>query len=238
MNDSAEISCRDQANHSWILTNSGKRFSLTEPNASQVFVEDIAMHLSQLGRFTGATVGRWTILHHEILVAMLLRKWGQPASVQLAGLHHDSPEAYVNDNNSPLKREMRKIMREYESMMMAMADQLGVLCPTLRSPYDVVEERVGLVVFKALGLPDPFPHDIVKKADLVALTMEERDFMPVPEGGDDRVREPADPWHCREFLSMGARLVGTDYVYTFPQATFLELHKELHRQMIHEKMAA
>jgi hypothetical protein len=225
--DSADAMCANPT-HSWILTNSGKRFSLANPQASQVCIEDIANHLSQLPRFTGATIGRWSILHHGILVSMLLRKWGQPASVQLAGLHHDDTEAYVNDMNSPLKREMRNIMQTY-SLLSGW---------NFRSPYDVIEESVSIVVAKALGLPDPFPHDIVKKADLVALTMEERDFMPVPEGGDDRVREPADPWHCREFLSMGARLVGTDYVYTFPQATFLELHKELHRQMIHEKMAA
>jgi hypothetical protein len=213
--------------HSWILTHSGKRFSLANPQASQVCLEDIGHHLAQLGRFTGATLGRWSILHHEILVMMLLRKWGQPASVQLAGLHHDSPEAYVNDNNSPLKREMRDIMKQYALLS-------GWDFP---SPYDVVENRVAIVVAQALGLPDPFPHDIVKRADLVALAMEERDWMPVPDGGEDRERLSADDWHCLTHIQKAGELVGHSGAYNDPVPVFFYLHRELHRQMIHEKMA-
>lgn len=77
----------------FIETASGRSFYFDDP----VFdIEDIAFHLSNLCRYTGA-VNFYSVAEHCVMVSWL-------AANPLEGLLHDGLEAYINDLSSPLKR--------------------------------------------------------------------------------------------------------------------------------------
>ncbi|MBA4032914.1 MAG: phosphohydrolase, partial [Planctomyces sp.] len=76
----------------WIRTISGRRVDLNPPKAEQIDLYDIAHALSQICRFNGHTMRHYSVAEHQVLVARLL-----PPPLQLAGLFHDSPEAYLGD---------------------------------------------------------------------------------------------------------------------------------------------
>lgn len=77
----------------FIETASGRSFYFDDP----VFdIEDMASHLSNLCRYTGA-VRFYSVAEHCVMVSWL-------AENHLEGLLHDGVEAYINDLSSPLKR--------------------------------------------------------------------------------------------------------------------------------------
>ncbi len=75
--------------------------------ARDVRIEDIAHHLSNICRYTGACPTNYNVADHSISVSY--RLWGAGASreLQLAGLLHDSAEYVFNDLASPVKRDPR-----------------------------------------------------------------------------------------------------------------------------------
>ena len=80
---------------SYIRTFSGGKFWPLDPHPEDVNILDIAHHLSNLCRFTGATSDFYSVGQHSVLVSYLV-----PA---LKALLHDAPEAYINDISRPLK---------------------------------------------------------------------------------------------------------------------------------------
>lgn len=83
-----------------ITTYSGRKVSLASGVPSLV---DIAVHLSKIVRFTGATRGWWTVLDHSLLMQELAALDHHPPAVQLAMLLHDAHEAVFEDTPSPFK---------------------------------------------------------------------------------------------------------------------------------------
>lgn len=83
-----------------ITTHSGRKVSLTSGVPS---LEDIAVHLSKIVRFTGATRGWWTVLDHSLLMQELAAQDGHKPEVQLAMLLHDAHETIFEDTPSPFK---------------------------------------------------------------------------------------------------------------------------------------
>ena len=77
---------------SWILTRSGRKFDLANPNADMVDPTDIAHSLSMQCRFNGHTSSFYSVAQHCYLVADLV-----PAEHQLPALLHDATEAYVGE---------------------------------------------------------------------------------------------------------------------------------------------
>lgn len=101
-----------------IATHSGKRFDLRNPRPRDVEIDDIALALSRIARFTGHTKDFLSVAQHSANVALILNEWGEPLEVQLYGLLHDASEAYLNDVTRPLKRMLphylafeRKVMK-------------------------------------------------------------------------------------------------------------------------------
>lgn len=87
-----------------ILTHSGKRFDLRNPRPCDVNIDDIAIALSRIARFTGHTKDFLSVGQHSVNVARILNEWEVPVEVQMYGLLHDAPEAYLNDVVRPLKK--------------------------------------------------------------------------------------------------------------------------------------
>lgn len=84
------------------MTYTGRKVSLAHGVPS---ITDIAVHLSKIVRFTGATRGWWTVLDHSLLMQELAARDQHKPDVQLALLLHDAHEALFEDTPSPFKPE-------------------------------------------------------------------------------------------------------------------------------------
>ena len=85
-----------------IEMHSGVYVDLAKPQAQQILLEDIAFSLSNICRY-GGHVRFYNVAQHSVLVAQRLALLGEDIETQLAGLHHDDPEAYIGDIPKPLK---------------------------------------------------------------------------------------------------------------------------------------
>lgn len=85
----------------WILTSTGKRFDLFEPDADMIDPRDISHSLAHLCRFNGHTREFYSVAQHSCIVAELV-----PEEHKLAALLHDATEAYLGDVTKPLKQWM------------------------------------------------------------------------------------------------------------------------------------
>lgn len=153
----------------WIQTFSGLCYPLLAPDASDVCLDDIAHAVAGLERYTGharrvAGLHGYTVAQHSVHVSEIV-----PREDAFAALMHDSPEAYVGDASSPLKRCL--------------------------SNFGYVERLSYLAIAKRFRLPFQLPPS-VKHADLVLLATEKRDLMapeprpwlPLPEPLPERIR--------------------------------------------------
>jgi 5'-deoxynucleotidase YfbR-like HD superfamily hydrolase len=166
----------------WIQMRSGKAVDLLDPRPEQFIIEDVAHHLANLTRYTGAVF--YSIAEHSVRASFVAEGLtaGQHDSAHLAleTLGHDKAEAVVNDASSPMKRAMRALM------------------PAGPSPFDVIEERVDRAMARAFGLPEQH-SPVVKRADLIMLVTEKRDLLPGgerewPDIGIAPLRERIVPW--------------------------------------------
>lgn len=138
-----------------MLTHSGIRIDLADPKPEQITMMDIAHHLAHICRFTGAVSSFYSVAQHSVLVASLV-----PMELTLPALLHDAHEAYLGDVATPLKQAL--CSDQYKQLAVkfdiAIAQRFGIDREALRDPE-------------------------VKRADLIALATERRDFMP-PDGRD------------------------------------------------------
>lgn len=157
----------------WIMTASGRPFWPLEPHVDDVAIDDIAHHLSNLCRFTGAVRAFYSVAQHSVLVSMAMATAGPVAS--LYGLLHDASEAYLMDLPRPLKHDPHLVA------------------------YRRAEGLLQGVIYRAFDLdPDGEPIEL-KTIDRRLLRAEQRDLMPPPalqERRDDVEPYPAriDPW--------------------------------------------
>lgn len=85
-----------------VLTVSGRCVSIVDPKWEDIWIDDIGYHLSGLYRFNGGT--RFLVSQHSLVVSdYLYRTFNENECLALAGLLHDSPEAYLGDQVRPLK---------------------------------------------------------------------------------------------------------------------------------------
>lgn len=85
----------------WIQTYSGRQFWPIDPRPEEVFIEDIAAHLSKLCRYNGACHWLYTVAQHSIYVSYQV-----PPIYAMEGLLHDASEAYCNDLTRPVKKHL------------------------------------------------------------------------------------------------------------------------------------
>ena len=118
-----------RSDSTWIQTFTGRQFWPLEPRADEIFIEDIAHHLSNLCRFTGACRSFYSVAQHSVLVSLC----APPGENPLWGLLHDASEAYLIDVARPVKRS---------------AALVG---------YRVAEARMMEVICECFGLPTTEP---------------------------------------------------------------------------------
>lgn len=141
----------------WIQSWTGKRVDLLDPRPEQIDYRDIAHHLSQVNRFTGACFWPYNVAQHSVGVARRAGVWDGRHYARLPearyGLLHDASEAYLGDVSSPLKR---------------------LLAPL----YLPLEESFTLAIALKYNLElTPEIEEAVKRADLELLASEKRDLL-------------------------------------------------------------
>jgi uncharacterized protein len=117
-----------------IETFSGQRISLRDPDPSSIRLEDVAHGLSACCRFAGQTRVFYSVAEHSVLVANRLAELGEPPDVVMAGLWHDSQEAYLGDASSPLKPLIRNFRQLEATMWQAIVEGLGLGGPPVKDP--------------------------------------------------------------------------------------------------------
>ena len=136
---------------------SGAYLDLADPDCSVIRPIDIAAGLRQ-PRFCAQTREFYSIAQHSLLVlhlvAPIARKLGGDKGLQLkrCALMHDAAEAFLHDITSPLKRQLPE--------------------------YRAIEARFELRLAEHFGWTwTDYRRDAVKKADLQALAIEQRDLV-------------------------------------------------------------
>ncbi len=134
----------------WIETWSGEAFDLMNPDPARMHIEDVAVHLSLINRFVGATGVGYSVAQHCCQVVELV-----PPAFKRRALFHDVEEAYWGDWSSPAKR------------------LLGQSTGILKFYVDLCRRAAA----KAFHVDFPFSPAEVYKADMVMLSAETRDFL-------------------------------------------------------------
>lgn len=109
--------------HEWVWTHGGKKVCPWAMRAKDIDIHDIAWHLSNINRFTGASTIPWSVAQHSVAVAK--------ATESLEGLLHDASEAYLTDISRPLKRwsGMASYKIAEEICCRAIAEKFGLKFP-------------------------------------------------------------------------------------------------------------
>lgn len=135
-------------NTSRVTTFTGKHVDPLDLDPNDVCIEDIAHHLANQCRWTGATRPHYSVAQHSVLVSKLV-----PKEDAWDGLFHDSPEYILQDMAKPLKNH-----------------------PELGRAYRQIEQRVFRVIAPIFGVSDPLPPS-VHEVDIRMLVTEARDFV-------------------------------------------------------------
>lgn len=108
----------------WFQTYTGIKFYPYDPRPEEVFIEDIAHHLSLQCRFYGACREFYSVGQHSILVSSIVSRENA-----LWGLLHDATEAYLGDMIRPVKLGMPQYREVEQLVMKAIADRYELEMP-------------------------------------------------------------------------------------------------------------
>jgi hypothetical protein len=111
-------------NGDWMTTFSGRMFWPADPLPEDIFIEDVAHHLSLLCRYTGAVRKHFSVAQHSVMVSEIV-----PDEDALWGLLHDAAEAYLNDLNRPVKVQLASYRDMECRLLKAVADRFGLPWP-------------------------------------------------------------------------------------------------------------
>lgn len=140
----------------WMQTASGKEFDFLVPRADMIDIDDIAVHLSRICRFNGASSRFYSVAEHSLHVSNYAeRELGLTPIGQLAALLHDAHEAYCGDVSSPVKQVLGEV-------------------------WFLFEHRLQRVVLKELRVWTAYTTHAkaIKQADLALLANERYQLMP------------------------------------------------------------
>lgn len=148
--------CEDDAGP-FMVAHSGHIVHLLNPKPGEICLDDIAWHLSNLVRFTGAASEPWTVLHHVVYCGDIARALNVTKPAWMVHVYlHDAHEAYTNDLSTPLK--------------------LCLNGGRLKDIQDQIQKRI----LESLGIPPPEDacSMLVHGIDRMAFVGEWKAFMP------------------------------------------------------------
>jgi 5'-deoxynucleotidase YfbR-like HD superfamily hydrolase len=160
----------------YLLTASGQRYRLTGPELDTPRIGDIAHHLAQINRFTGAASRPYSVAEHSLLCEHIAASEGAGPLARLCALMHDAHEAYTSDMATPVKLAIRA--------------PLGV-----HNVWEYFENVHANHVRSSFGLFAAFAEQahLVKRWDLIALATERRDLMPADDGDGWEILRGVEP---------------------------------------------
>lgn len=166
----------EQERKGCIRTYTGKYVNPLQLRAEDICIEDIAHHLSNLCRYTGACPSFYSVAQHSVLVSRQMAGGlpGLSATLEMAGLLHDAAEAYFNDLASPVKHDPRMAF------------------------YREAEHATGRLIFQVFGL-DPGLLPLTKAADDIVFQRETASWWTVLGKGSI---EPWEPEVARHKFSL------------------------------------
>ncbi len=179
----------------WLQTFGGTALDLRNPTADMIDITDIAIALSRVNRFNGHTRTAYSVAQHSLVVAQLLRDTGHSPLIQLQGLLHDAPEAYIADLPKPVKR--------------------------LLPQYAVLEDRLWAVIAGKFQVPVELDPG-VKNADELAVRAEAHSFLiggPVGNWAGVRPTLPADADDLMQTYHLTTSELAVMFVSTFNALT-------------------
>lgn len=142
----------DSSSH--IVTAYGRVVDPLALRVEDIAVEDLAHHLGNQCRFSGAVRKFYSVAEHSVRVTKWVRAHGGSIEECRWALMHDAPEAYLQDMPKPLK----------ENQYFGKA-------------YRGAEARAMAVICERFGLPTTQP-EIVHEGDKALFMAERRDLMP------------------------------------------------------------
>lgn len=141
----------------WMLTSTGATVDLRFMRHEDISVLDIAHHLAQTNRYTGACSRPYSVAEHSLLVCEIVERvqCERNPSILLAALMHDAHEAYTQDLSQPMKQ-------------------------IIGQAWETEEQRIAHSVHKRFGLVTAFivARKQIHDADLTALSTERAQLLP------------------------------------------------------------
>lgn len=109
----------------------------------KITLDNIALNISRIPRFCGATKQFWTVMHHSVVCYMIAQHHDYGICEQATMLAHDFHEAFTGDVPSNYKNNQ----------------------------FREIQESLDNQIFSDLGIPR-VQSDVIKKIDLAALAAE------------------------------------------------------------------
>lgn len=129
----------------WMISSKGNKLYPLDLRPDDIDIEEIAHALSNICRFGGHCQEFYSVAQHSLIVSSLC-----PRELQLIGLLHDAPEAYIGDMVRPLK----------------------INIPEFRT----IEDQIWTSIAAKFTLPFTIPDDVCIE-DARVLLMEKRDIL-------------------------------------------------------------
>jgi 5'-deoxynucleotidase YfbR-like HD superfamily hydrolase len=188
----------------YMVTASGDDYALNGPKLGTPKIEDIAHHLAQINRFTGAARRPESVAEHSLLCDDIAQALGWPIAARRCVFAHDWHEAYTHDISAPVK---------------------GVIA-LMTNALSLFEQRHQNHVLAHFGLRldfETFASD-VRRVDLIALATERRSLMPAPTAQSEgwRVLDGVEPWGVSLMTPKHQRWTWLDW-----RGEFLDRYAEL-----------
>jgi len=152
----------------YILTNSGKKFNILNPDKDMITIEDIAHSLSNLCRYTGHLDRFYSVAEHSILCANIALFGGYSEKMQMYALTHDFSESVVNDIARPIKQEIPKYKEIEDNIMKVMWEVVGIEEPTEEEYKELkkIDNTALLLEMKQLSNRDLSDYPDIESLDV------------------------------------------------------------------------
>jgi len=151
------------------MLQSGRRFDLANPDASEIEVEDIAHGLAHTCRYAGQCDGFFSVAEHSVLVSRVV------VCSKMAALFHDAAEAFIGDMSGPLKQLLPQYKLIETKIERAIFQHLGIDWPP---PPEVKRADYSVMAAEQLVLMPAGTNEWLRHANVMPANVEIRQLDP------------------------------------------------------------